>query len=50
MFYAIVSSIIFFILAIIWSRSDWPNLFIKLMFAALGIWGLIACNAITVNL
>jgi hypothetical protein len=50
MMYAIVSTAIFLILAIIWSRSDWGNLFIKLVFAGLGVWGLVASNAIRLNL
>lgn len=31
-FFVIISSILFFLLAIIWTKKDWFNLFIKIMF------------------
>lgn len=38
--YIVISSIIFGLLGLIWDKSDWPNLLIKVLFIALTIWGI----------
>ena len=33
-----VNTIVFFFMALIWLRSSWFNMFLKVIFFALGIW------------
>ena len=48
--YAIVSIVMFFVLGIIWSKSGWFNLVLKIGFFAMAVWGLVASNVITLTL
>lgn len=48
--YPLVSIAVFIILGIIWNKSDWHNLAIKLGFFAMAFWGLVETNTITLTL
>lgn len=50
MMYAIISSIIFIVLAVIWTKKDALNFFIKLAFIGMAIWGAVASNVLTLNI
>ncbi len=50
MIFSLVSVVVFLIMGMIWSKSDWFNFVIKLGFFALAAWGLIETNAISLNL
>ena len=50
MAFTITSIVLFFILGIIWKRSDGLNLFLKIAFLGLGVWGVISTGVVTLNL
>lgn len=52
--YHAASSLVFFLLFVVWTKKEWLNFFLKLMFLGLSIWGAVLFLAmsklITINI
>ena len=46
--YSLISIVVFIVLGIIWTKSDWRNFALKLGFFAMAVWGLVETNVIAI--